>query len=58
MRSTGDVSQALNLFEPGLSLTQGRMVVSDVFFVAWIGNLIITDDVLLSPVSLPLNGQS
>ena len=43
VQSTGDASQALNLFKPGLSLTQGRMVVSDVFIVAWVGTLIIAD---------------
>ena len=41
VRSTGDDSQALNLFKLGLSLTQGRAIVADVFFVAWVGNLII-----------------
>ena len=29
------------VFKLGLSLTQGRAIVADVFFVAWVGNLII-----------------
>ena len=44
--------EAHNLFKPGLSLTQGRMVVSDVFIVAWVGTLIIAD--WISPVTSPL----